>query len=85
MTTTLLTPQQVQAELGLSYTRVLQLLQSGDLAASRVGPRRGRWRISRQDLDAYMARGRHAPRNRPSTPTRTAVDVGFLRSRGFSV
>ena len=46
--------EQVQTELSISYQQALALVRSGELRAIKVGGR-GRWRVSIEALEQYIA------------------------------
>lgn len=47
----MMSPAQVAGQLGVARSTVYELIERGDLPASRVG---GQWRTSPQQLDAYL-------------------------------
>ncbi|WP_027861738.1 helix-turn-helix domain-containing protein [Marmoricola sp. URHB0036] len=55
MTDRFLTREQVAEELATSKAQVYALIRRGDLRAMKIGGR-GVWRVSRQDLEDYIAR-----------------------------
>lgn len=63
-TQTDLTPRQVAAELGLAYDTVRRLLIAGVLPGYKAGLRQ--WRITREQLDDFKARGGARRPGRPS-------------------
>lgn len=57
MTQRLYTPDEVAEIVGLSAFTVRQAIRDGELPAAKL---RGRWRISPEDLDAWITGGRAA-------------------------
>jgi len=52
-----LTPAQIADELQVTVVTVRRWITSGELRASKAGPRR--WMIRRSDLDAFLSGGSH--------------------------
>ncbi len=52
----LLTPSQVADEMQVTVVTVRRWIASGELRASKAGPRR--WMIRRSDLDEFLSAGR---------------------------
>ena len=50
-----LTREQVAEELNISNAQAYALVRRGDLRALKIGGR-GLWRVSREDLEAYLER-----------------------------
>lgn len=63
-----LSPQDVAEELGLHYETVLRLIRAGVIPAYRAGLKR--WRVTREELDAYKREGGPNPQGRPRKGSR---------------
>lgn len=50
-----LRPEEVAAELSVTVSQVYTLMRSGQLPAVKIG-KRGVWRVSREQLETYVAR-----------------------------
>ena len=73
-----LTAPQLGKELMLGHDKVLDWIHSGELRAVDVSNKRGqrpRWRISRDDLDAFLARRSATPPPKPRHQQRQPDDV----------
>ena len=73
-----LTAPQVGKELKVGHEKVLSWIHSGELRAADVSTKRGqrpRWRISRDDLNLFLARRSATPPPKPRRQRRQAEDV----------
>ena len=72
----LLTVQQALALLPVGRTTIYALCESGALPHFRIlapGSRRGRILIARRDIEAFLERSRHEPRQAPVSPDIDAI------------
>ena len=73
-----LTPQKIGELLGVGHDKVLGFIRTGELRAIDLSTTRGkrpRWRISRDDLDAFLARRSATPPPKPRRQRRQPDDV----------
>ena len=75
----MLTPQQLAKQMGIHVDKVYALIRSGELRATDTAVKRGgrpRYRISRDDADAFQQRRRNLPPP-PAVPRRKKRDLGI--------
>lgn len=84
-----LTALQAARELQLSQSAIYALCESGEIRCLRVGLHRGRIRIAREDLDAYLESCQQAVPLKLEAPRRRRAAVlvpmeSALKARGYT-
>jgi len=71
-------PNQLAAELGISWAKTVGFIRSGELKAVDVSARRGgrpQWRIARADVELFLARRAATPIPRVTRRRRKPADI----------
>lgn len=76
------TPDEIAATFKLNVATVRRMLARGELEGTKLA---GQWRVSQEDLDAWIERGRRRPKQDPgvlrpsSTRSRVGTSSNFAR------